>query len=99
MPDHRYSCAAELHRRGWLHLPSRYLSQGQKRRVTLARLWLGADAPLWVLDEPFAALDVAAVDSLAACLGAHLARGGSVVLTTHQEVPIEARTRHVVGLG
>lgn len=82
-----------------LHLPSRYLSQGQKRRVALARLWLGAEAPLWVLDEPFAALDVAAVESLAGCLGAHLARGGSVVLTTHQEVPIEARTRHVVGLG
>ena len=50
-------------------------------------------------DDDYAALDVAAVESLAACLGAHLARGGSAVLTTHQEVPIEPRTRHVVGLG
>ena len=81
-----------------LRLPARYLSQGQKRRVALARLWLAAAAPLWVLDEPFAALDTDAVGALAACLGGHLARGGVLVLTTHQDVPIEARRRHVVGL-
>lgn len=82
-----------------LHLPARYLSQGQKRRVALARLWLAAAAPLWVLDEPFAALDADAVGALAACLDGHLARGGALVLTTHQDVPIEARRRHVVALG
>lgn len=82
-----------------LHLPSRYLSQGQKRRVALARLWLDDAAPLWVLDEPFSALDAAAVESLAARIGAHLARGGCAVLTTHQPVDVAARARRVVELG
>lgn len=81
-----------------LHLPSRYLSQGQKRRVALARLWLEDAAPLWVLDEPFAALDAAAVASLAARIGAHLAQGGCAVLTTHQPVQIQVRARHEVVL-
>jgi heme exporter protein A len=71
-------------------LPARVLSQGQRRRVALARLALSADVPLWVLDEPFTALDVAAVEDLQALISAHTARGGSIVLTTHQEVAIPA---------
>jgi heme exporter protein A len=71
-------------------LPARVLSQGQRRRAALARLWVD-DAPrLWILDEPFAALDADSVSRLAARLGAHLAGGGIAVLTTHQEVPIPA---------
>jgi heme exporter protein A len=68
-------------------LPAKVLSQGQKRRVALARL-LCSPAPLWVLDEPFVALDVAAVDWLADILGKHAANGGLIVLTSHQEVAI-----------
>ena len=68
-------------------LPVRVLSQGQKRRVALARL-LWSKAPLWILDEPFVALDVAAVNWLAAIIGAHVAGGGMAVLTSHQEVEI-----------
>ena len=69
-------------------LPVRFLSQGQKRRVALARL-LWSKSPLWVLDEPFVALDTAAIAWLAATLAAHLAGGGMAILTSHQEVPIE----------
>lgn len=70
-------------------LPVRFLSQGQKRRVALARL-LWSPAPLWVLDEPFVALDAAAVAWLADVIATHLAAGGMAVLTSHQEVDIGA---------
>ena len=65
------------------HLPVRVLSQGQKRRAALARLPLAASAPLWVLDEPFNALDATAIDWLFAVLADHLKRGGMLVLTSH----------------
>lgn len=70
-------------------LACKYLSQGQKRRVALARL-VKEKRKLWVLDEPFVALDVAAVDWLAGIIGAHLQRGGLAVMTTHQPVDIPA---------
>ena len=72
------------------NLPARALSAGQRRRVLLARLPLAAARPLWVLDEPFNALDVAATQWLADLLRQHLGRGGLVVLTSHQAVPIDA---------
>jgi heme exporter protein A len=78
---------AEIGLDGFEDLPTRTLSQGQKKRVALARLIL-SKAPLWVLDEPFTALDVDAVDLLQRLIAAQVARGGSVVLTTHQEVPL-----------
>jgi heme exporter protein A len=71
-------------------LPCRALSQGQKRRVALARLTLGADRPLWILDEPFTALDAQAIGLVQSHLVQHLTRGGSVVLTSHQEVDFGA---------
>lgn len=64
-------------------LPARVLSQGQRRRLALARLWLD-QRPLWVLDEPYTALDVHAAALLEQRLEEHLAEGGLVVLTTHQ---------------
>ena len=79
-------------------LPARVLSQGQRRRVALARLFLGAALTLWVLDEPFAALDAQAVAQVQALIEGHLARGGSVVLATHQEVAIAAPVAHRVDL-
>lgn len=75
--------------RGREHLPLRVMSQGQKRRTALARL-LASRAPLWVLDEPFVALDVAAVDVLRTLLADHLAQGGMVLFTSHQPVTLTA---------
>lgn len=72
-------------------LACKYLSQGQKRRVALARL-VKERRPLWILDEPFVALDTAAVDWLAGLIGGHLQRGGLAVMTTHQPVDIPAGT-------
>lgn len=69
-----------------LDLPCKVLSAGQRRRVGLARLFLAADKPVWILDEPFSALDVHAVGDLAETLDEHCDRGGLVIYTTHQEV-------------
>ncbi len=63
-------------------LPARFLSAGQRRRLNLARL-LATDAPLWLLDEPEAALDAQAMEALRASLAQHRAGGGMVVLATH----------------
>jgi len=63
------------------------MSQGQKRRVALSRLLL-TDASLWVLDEPFVALDVAAVELLQSIIVKHVEKQGMVILTTHQAVPL-----------
>lgn len=71
-------------------LPARALSQGQRRRTALARLAVSESRPLWILDEPFAALDAAAVEDTRSLAGEHLARGGMIVLTTHQEARIAA---------
>ena len=68
-----------------LNLPTRMLSQGQKRRVALARLWL-QELPLWILDEPFTALDASATILLKQKIEAFANDGGIVVMTTHQEV-------------
>ncbi|MHB1951763.1 MAG: cytochrome c biogenesis heme-transporting ATPase CcmA [Acidiferrobacteraceae bacterium] len=68
-------------------LPAKFLSQGQRRRLALARLLVG-NQKLWLLDEPFAALDVRSVEELAHLIGHHLAAGGQAVLISHQEVPI-----------
>jgi len=73
--------------KGHEDLPSRVLSQGQKRRVALARLLL-SKAPLWILDEPFTALDKAAVGFLQSVIRDHVDAGGLVILTTHQEVSL-----------
>lgn len=70
-----------------LNLPTRMLSQGQKRRVALARLWL-QDLPLWILDEPFTALDTHATALLKQKIEAFANDGGIVVMTTHQEVAL-----------
>ena len=68
--------------------PSRRLSQGQRRRAALARLALSASRPLWLLDEPFSALDAAGVALLRGLIEAHLGRGGAVIFTTHQDAGI-----------
>ncbi len=73
----------------------RHLSQGQKRRVALARLCGAARAPLWILDEPFNALDAGAVNVLYGLIEDQLAHGGMVVLTAHQAVRLPAGARRL----
>lgn len=74
------------------------LSQGQRRRVALARLFVSGQKPVWILDEPFVALDAASVRNLARVIAEHVLSGGIVIYTTHQEQQIdvpEARRRTV----
>jgi heme exporter protein A len=78
-------------------LPTRVLSQGQKRRVALARLWLST-RPLWFLDEPFASLDAAATTYLTQRLQSHLSNGGMVVVSTHQEIALPSDSVQHLGL-
>ncbi len=72
-------------------LPVKVLSQGQRRRVALARL-LVCRTTLWILDEPLVALDVAAVKLIQGFLEQHLQQGGMVIMTTHQEIDIQAKS-------
>lgn len=76
---------------GFEDVPVAQLSAGQQRRVALARLWL-TRAALWVLDEPFTAIDVNGVARLTRRMAAHTAQGGMVILTTHQPLPGAADT-------
>lgn len=71
-------------------VPAKKLSQGQQRRAALSRLALSESVPLWLLDEPFSALDAAAALLTERLIAQHVARGGVVVYTTHQEVGITA---------
>ena len=80
-------------------LPVKVLSQGQKRRVALVRLAFSADKPLWILDEPFSALDPASIGRIEKAIVAHLHRGGMVLFTTHQEVELAGAQAQSVELG
>jgi heme exporter protein A len=68
--------------------PVRTLSQGQRRRVALARLALPEAPRVWLLDEPYDALDVHGVATLDALLAEHAARGGATLLTSHQALTL-----------
>ncbi len=68
--------------------PCRWLSAGQRRRLALARL-LAAPAPIWLLDEPTAALDSDGEERLAAAIAEHRARGGRVAVATHQPLDLD----------
>jgi len=72
------------------HLPAAYLSAGQRRRLSLARL-LTVRRPIWLLDEPTAALDAAGQQLFAGLMREHLARGGLIVAATHASLGIDAR--------
>jgi heme exporter protein A len=74
--------------KGRERLPTKVLSQGQRRRVALARL-LVSDAKLWILDEPLTALDVGAVGLIQELIAEHLARSGMVIYTTHQPLQVD----------
>ncbi|MBL8517062.1 MAG: heme ABC exporter ATP-binding protein CcmA [Betaproteobacteria bacterium] len=76
------------------NLPARHLSQGQRRRVGLARLVL-ARRRLWLLDEPATALDAAGLTLFCDVLDRHLAQGGLAVLSTHQPLPLAHPAREL----
>lgn len=78
-------------------LPAKVLSQGQRRRVALARL-LVTQTKLWILDEPLTALDVAAVELIKQILERNLQNGGMVIMTTHQEIHMTATAVHHLAL-
>jgi len=84
--------ALELQR--FRHRLTRYLSAGQKRRVMLARLWLSCqhdrcDKKIWLLDEPFAALDASSCEALTKHIDIFLTLGGGVVLSSHQPLQLQ----------
>ncbi|MEI7429402.1 MAG: cytochrome c biogenesis heme-transporting ATPase CcmA [Betaproteobacteria bacterium] len=89
--DSALEALSQLGLAGREDLACRYLSQGQKRRVALARM-VNERRPLWILDEPYVALDTAAIELVAGLIGGHLQRGGLAVLTTHQTVEVSAGT-------
>src|SRR5205807_8451505 len=71
-------------------LPAAYLSAGQRRRLSIARL-ISVPRPIWLLDEPTSALDAAAQARLAALMRDHLAAGGMIVAATHGPLGIDAK--------
>ncbi|NKK75018.1 heme ABC exporter ATP-binding protein CcmA [Rhizobium leguminosarum bv. viciae] len=73
---------------GITHLPFGYLSAGQQRRIAFAKL-LVAHRPIWILDEPTAALDASADRLLADLIGVHLEKGGIVLAATHQPLGLQ----------
>jgi len=82
-----FRALAEVGLSGREDIPARALSAGQKQRVALARL-LVCPARLWIIDEPFTALDVSGIGLVRSLLEAHLAQAGMVVLTSHQLVEV-----------
>jgi heme exporter protein A len=72
------------------HLPAAFLSAGQRRRLSIARL-LSVKRPVWLLDEPTTALDAAGQELFAGLMREHLAAGGLIIAATHAPLGIEAR--------
>jgi heme exporter protein A len=73
-------------------VPSHTLSAGQHRRVNLARLYL-SQSPLWLLDEPFTAIDKSGVADIESLLVAHVERGGAAIITSHQSLNVTYEVR------
>ena len=79
---------SDFHLQGFEDVPCGLLSVGQRRRVALMRL-LASPASLWLLDEPLVALDHKGVNILMSCIERHLAKGGQIILTSHQNLPLK----------
>jgi heme exporter protein A len=93
-----WQALAAIGLKGFEDVPCHTLSAGQQRRVALARLYLDGP-PLWILDEPFTALDKAAVAQLEQRLAAHCEVGGTVVLTTHHSLALKPSRYRELDLG
>ncbi len=93
-----WQALADVGLKGFEDVPCHTLSAGQQRRVALARLYL--DAPvLWILDEPFTALDKQAVTQLERHLAQHCEQGGMVIFTTHHHLQDRPATFRELDLG
>ena len=90
------SCLASVGLGHATHLPAAFLSAGQRRRLSIARL-LVVRRPIWLLDEPTSALDAAGQDLFAGLTRDHLARGGIVIAATHAPLGIEAQELRMGG--
>jgi heme exporter protein A len=78
---------AEVGLNGYQHVPCFQMSAGQNRRVALARLYV-TNASVWILDEPFTAIDKLGVQNLETLIKNHVSKGGLVILTTHQPLAL-----------
>ena len=92
-----YDVLAKVGLVGLEDVPVRYLSAGQQRRVALSRLWL-KPAKVWILDEPFTALDVKGVHLLETSMKEHVSRGGLIITTSHQPLSETAGEHRVFDL-
>ena len=86
-PDDFYSLLALLGLVGLEDIPVKQLSAGQQRKVALAKLWLKPRA-LWILDEPYTALDTTGVEIITAKIEEHIQSGYSVIMTSHQSLSV-----------
>lgn len=93
-----FAALGQVGLRGFEDVPVYSLSAGQKRRVALARLFV-AWTPLWLLDEPFTALDRQGVEALENVIVLHAEQGGTVLLTTHHKLGIPEQRIKVLTLG
>lgn len=82
---------------GYEDVPCYSLSAGQQRRVGLARLYMST-APLWILDEPFTALDKKGVAEKEALIATHVQSGGAVILTTHHDLRVPGENVRQINL-
>ena len=90
--DTIFCTLAKLNLVGLEDIPVANLSAGQQRRVALARFWFKQDAKLWILDEPFTALDTQGIELLSKQITQFLGTGGSVVMTSHQALRLDYPT-------
>ena len=90
-----FSTLAQLNLVGLEDIPVNNLSAGQQRRVALARLWFKQDAKLWILDEPFTALDTQVIELLSKQITKFLSGGGTVVMTSHQALRLDYPTDEI----
>ncbi len=86
-----YTALKRVGLQGYEDLQTNGLSAGQQRRVALARLFLD-DKPVWILDEPFTAIDKNGIEELEQVLLNHAKKGGLVILTTHHDLSVPVKT-------